>query len=45
MVGQAESLRRATKAARGDVAEFFRRTWPIWLLVAAATIVAAIAER
>lgn len=45
MVGQAESLRRATKAARGDVAEFFRRTWPIWLLVAVATIVAAIAER
>jgi hypothetical protein len=45
MVGQAESVRRATRAARSDVADFFRRTWPIWLVVAGLTIAAMIAER
>lgn len=29
-VGRKESLRRATRAARGDVGAFFGRTWPLW---------------
>jgi hypothetical protein len=45
MVGQSESLRRATTAAKSSVADFFRRTWPVWLLVAVATVAAAIADR
>ncbi|MBI5533644.1 MAG: metallopeptidase family protein [Deltaproteobacteria bacterium] len=44
-VGQSESLRRATRAAGSDVSEFLRRTWPLWLLVAAVTIAVILASR
>jgi len=45
IVGQSESVRRATRAARSDLASFLRATWPIWLLVAVLTIAAVIASR
>lgn len=45
MVGKAESARRAARAVGGDFFEFLRRTWPLWVLVAAVTIAAALASR
>jgi hypothetical protein len=45
MVGESESLRRATRAAGSDLFSFLRATWPIWLLVAVLSIVAVMASR
>lgn len=36
-VGETETLRRASKALRGEVGDFFYRTWPLWLIAALAT--------
>lgn len=44
-VGRRESGRRARAGFVADVGEFLRLTWPLWLLVALITFVAALAER
>lgn len=44
-VGRSESMRRAAIAARSDLGEFLRKTWPVWLLVAALSIAAALASK
>jgi len=44
-VGRTEVGRRATRAARRDVSEFFARTWYVWLVVAIATLLAFLADR
>ncbi len=36
-VGETETLRRASRALRGEVGDFFYRTWPLWLIAALAT--------
>lgn len=33
LVGETETLRRATRAARGELADFVYRTWPLWAIV------------
>jgi hypothetical protein len=43
-VGQSETRRRAARAFGADLAEFFRRTWPLWLIAAAATLLAVVAR-
>jgi hypothetical protein len=37
-VGRTETVQGSIAALGGDVADFVARTWPIWLIVAAATI-------
>ena len=43
--GDTETIRRATKAARGELADFVHRTWPIWVVALAVTIAATLASR
>jgi hypothetical protein len=43
--GDTETLRQASRAARGELADFLYRTWPVWAVVAAATVAAALASR
>jgi hypothetical protein len=44
-VGRSETQRRALRAVTGDFGDFLRKTWPLWLLAAAITVLAVIAER
>ena len=43
--GDTETLRQASRAARGELTDFLYRTWPVWAVVALATIVAALLSR
>ncbi len=43
--GTREPLAREARALGHDVSGFFQRTWPIWLLIVAATIAVTLAER
>lgn len=45
LIGRRESVRRARAGFIADVSEFWRRTWPLWVLVALLTVVATLAER
>lgn len=45
LVGRREAARRARVGFLRDIGEFFRRTWPLWVLVALMTVVATLAER
>jgi hypothetical protein len=40
-VGETETLRRASRALRGEAGDFLYRTWPLWLLAALATYLLA----
>jgi Zincin-like metallopeptidase len=42
--GTREPLRHEARALGHDVGAFFRRTWPIWLLIVLATIAVSLAE-
>jgi hypothetical protein len=42
--GHKELARQAARGLGGDFADFFKRTWPIWLLVGVAIIVAVLGE-
>lgn len=44
-VGRTETQRRVVRAAAGDFGDFLRRTWPLWLLAAAITVLAVAAHR
>ena len=43
-VGDTEAMRRASRAARGSVGEFLRRTWPLWLVAALVALAEAYAR-
>jgi hypothetical protein len=43
--GVREPLRLEARALGKDVTGFFRRTWPLWLLLVVATIVVSLAEK
>lgn len=45
IVGRREAVRRARAGFLQDIGEFFRRTWPLWVLVALMTVVATLATR
>lgn len=45
VIGRRETARRARAGFVADVAEFLRRTWPLWVVLALATVVATLAER
>lgn len=41
LVGEAESLRRASREARAGLADFLYRTWPLWLVLLLGTLLAS----
>jgi hypothetical protein len=43
-IGRSETRRRAARAFGDDLSDFFRRTWPLWLIAAAATLLAVVAR-
>lgn len=44
-IGRRETERRAVRAFTADIGEFARRTWPLWLVAAAATLLAVASAR
>ena len=44
-IGRRETQRRAVSAVAGDVSDFWRRTWPLWLIAALATLLAVASAR
>jgi hypothetical protein len=44
-VGRQETQRRFVSAARRELKLFFARTWPVWLVALAATVLALMADR
>jgi hypothetical protein len=45
IVGSRETVRRARARFFGDLADFWRRTWPIWAVLLVATVLAVLAGR
>jgi hypothetical protein len=45
MVGKSETTRRAAAAAGGDLMEFVRKTWLVWVLVAIVSLAAVLASK
>lgn len=45
LVGRRELGRRARAGFVADVSEFWRRTWPVWVFAALATVVATLLQR